>query len=30
VLEYFDIIAWITSKTYKITFSEAVRSKLEL
>lgn len=30
VLEYFNILAWITSKTYKITFSEAVRSELEL
>jgi tetratricopeptide (TPR) repeat protein len=30
VLQYFDILAWITCKTYKITFSEAVRSRLEL
>jgi hypothetical protein len=30
ILEYFDILAWITCKTYKITFSEAVRSRLEL
>lgn len=30
VLEYFNILAWITCKTYKITFSEAVRNELEL
>jgi hypothetical protein len=30
VLEYFNITAWITSKIYKISFSEAVKSELEV
>jgi len=30
VLEYFNIGAWLTSKIYKITFSEAIKSELEL
>jgi tetratricopeptide (TPR) repeat protein len=28
--EYFNITAWITSKIYKISFSEAVKSELEV
>jgi hypothetical protein len=30
ILEYFNITAWITSKIYKISFSEAVKSELEV
>lgn len=29
VLEYFNITAWVTSKIYKISFSEAVQSELK-
>jgi hypothetical protein len=29
VLEYFNITAWVTSKIYKISFSEAIQSELK-
>ncbi|MEY3237521.1 MAG: hypothetical protein RI883_1622 [Bacteroidota bacterium] len=29
VLEYFNITAWVTSKIYKISFSEAIKAELE-
>ena len=29
VLEYFNINAWVTSKIYKISFSEAIKAELE-
>jgi hypothetical protein len=30
VLEYFNITAWVTSKIYKISFSEAIKADLEV
>jgi hypothetical protein len=29
VLEYFNITAWVTSKIYKISFSDAIKAELE-
>jgi hypothetical protein len=30
VLEYFNITAWVNSKIYKVSFSEAVKQSVEL
>ncbi len=30
ILEYFNITAWVTSKIYKISFSEAIKAEIEV